>query len=384
MFCSICLIYCRMSIKTKTCENKRDVIVLFDCDYEKNHVLPSGTLFHSKNDFQEKHHIKAALKYENEACLNVSLVKVLSNRVVYVDDWKSVDAFFNNAFFGTKTTTNLRGYSYNSNLKDYLQLFSDITIQRSKKRTLVIYSKSLAQEMVDFLYKLQVENHVDVILVSTYRDNFNYKQFPRHLKFFVLFGRYSDLVSKQIVDVIKNPEFNIYEFNKNLASFEDRSCLENLIFIPVVSWLQFTDEITHISFIAETIFPIRERSYEVLDIQPLLDYKTNKIPYTTTKYFKVFYRHNTSIDELTQAGIFEGRNRNIFILFHQLPLDRNVESVVNHVKNLLKNENQTIVELFVINRENRYYFYADNFWYAFESAKGVEIILNYLVYVGCK
>jgi len=68
-----------------------------------------------------------------------------------------------------------------------------------------------------------------VILVTRYTNVFSIKQVPRLLKFSVVSGVHW----MKLIDVINNPHFNRFEFDRNPPGFKDRSCLRQvkLIFI---------------------------------------------------------------------------------------------------------------------------------------------------------
>jgi len=197
---------CQMRFKLKNkCESKRDVTIAYNSNYE---------------DFNIAHHIiKPLLKYKKEACWNLSLVTwaSLSKQSLKVD-LKSIDTFLNQAIEPYST------YMFHG-LIEYLQLFLD-GAQPARKRTLAIFTTEyLRQNVVDVLYKLQTESNVAVILVylNHYIHDeyfFNLNKFPRHLKFGGAFWAYDDqrIKAKQVVDVIKNPDFNIFKFNKNLPT----------------------------------------------------------------------------------------------------------------------------------------------------------------------
>jgi len=98
-------------------------------------------------------------------------------------------------------------------LKEYLQLFAE---KSTARRTLVLFYYFVGMEDREILYNLQMEKNVDVVIVTMHSYTIDYlKQFPRHLKFTVSSDSESILNSKNLLDVIKNPQFDRFEFEKN-------------------------------------------------------------------------------------------------------------------------------------------------------------------------
>jgi len=115
-------------------------------------------------------------------------------------------------------------------LKEYLEIFNDGI--RWSPQTLVIFDREADIALCDIwdvLYELQTKKCMTVILVTQYTNVFSIKQVPRLLKFSVVSGVHW----MKLIDVIKNPHFNRFEFDRNFPGFKDRSCLiqVKLIFI---------------------------------------------------------------------------------------------------------------------------------------------------------
>ena len=246
---------------------------------------------------------------------------------------KSVDTLFGESRGGTCKRNHV-------DLREYLQLFADDT-QSLSKRTLVIFSaiKYLKDipDILDILYKLQTENNVVVIIVFYgYGYNIiNYSQqfVPRHLTFFVYTGFCTELIGKQIVDVIKNPNFNRFEFGKSLAGFKDRICWENvkgfLASFASIDYLLEKEKVDMAITSVESILPLIYRSdgnitLQILTIDGLYDdkisrfiplHKTDVMKGTERKAFFLFFSGrnlNESADERMLAiGQILGKNKQI-------------------------------------------------------------------------
>jgi len=119
----------------------------------------------------DKDYIKTLITNLKEACVNITLVKLMPYGVVNVNNLNPIDLSF---------------YYF------------------------------VGMEDREILYNLQMEKNVDVVIVTMHSYTINYlKQFPRHLKFTVSSDSESILNSKNLLDVIKNPQFDRFEFEKN-------------------------------------------------------------------------------------------------------------------------------------------------------------------------
>ena len=261
--------------------------------------------------------VKLLLKHKDETCLNLSLVTLLSpDPIRKVDNLTSAERFYAESMPPSKSFPDGR------DLYEFLKLFKD-SIHSPQRRTLVIFfTFKLEQIHLDILDKLQTEDNVVVILVSLIYDISEIKHIPRHLKFFSSHWGNQNLHLKQIVDVIKNPDYNRFTFNKHLTSIKNRSCLEKLKVIPVVSSYNQTDEsdgflIKHL--FNKIILPMKHR--QILTVQPLLDrclieseeMNISNLPFN--KYYESDLGNLTSFSQLEQTGIMNGTQRNIFLLF---------------------------------------------------------------------
>jgi len=225
--------------------------------------------------------------------LNLALVSLASypKSRLEVDNMKSADTFF-----GLYNSD-----SRNVDLKEYLELFADGT-QSSRERTLVIFSgKTLEQDNLNILYKLQTENNVAVILVSFFDDISNLKHFSRHLKFYLFFGLYNELVIEQLVDVIKNPIYDRNEFDKTLPSLKDRRCSEKVIVIPLLL-RQF--EISFWNEIMTATLKSKHHMREIPMVQPFIYWDINN-------FVDLLNKHN----QQNESGIKKGFKKIFFLLF---------------------------------------------------------------------
>jgi len=192
LFSSISTIQSLMRFKLKNqCESKMDVTLVF-------YDLWWGYYGRTKVDY-----IKTLVTNLKEACVNITLVKY----VPYYDVVNVIDLSFEHWL-----SQDIR--YHNGYLREYLQLFAE---KSTTRRTLVLFSYFFGMEYTEMVYNFQMEKNVDVIIARF--DTI--EQFPRHLKFAVTItaaGQVTDygvLNLKNLFDVIKNPKFDRFEFEKN-------------------------------------------------------------------------------------------------------------------------------------------------------------------------
>jgi len=286
-----------MTFKIKNkCDKKRDITLLFDTNSIN---LESGGI-HLINDGLHMHYqiIKQLLIRKEEACLNLALASLSSypKSRLKVYNLRSVDTFFNM----------YHNDLHNVDLKEYLQLYADST-QSPRKRTLVIFNgHTLEQDNLDILNELQTENNITVIFVSLFDDISNLKQFRRHLKFHAYFGYYNEQVIKQLVDVIKNPTFDRFEFDKTLPSLKDnKRCSKQVMVIPVLlNGGKLTLEFFIFNAIMTVVMRIKHHIREIPMVQPLISWDLN--------YFvDLFNKHN----QQNESGIKEGFEKKLYLIF---------------------------------------------------------------------
>ena len=300
----IVVVQSRMRFKIiNRCERKNDVTILLNFHYD----LPTRNKRESKAIFNENHRkiIRTLIKDKDEACLDLSLVTISPVLNKYSFD----------IFSGESITRQLKHRSHDTDLKEYLHFFDDTT-QSQKKTTLAIFTADpLEQDHLDLLYRLQTEKNVAVIIVSLSADISHLEQFPPHLKFYVFYANYHDQVVKQIVDVIKNPNFDRFQFNKQIPNFRDRSCLQNVKNIILVYIEQ--NGYRNSYFIEETVLPKDFFKYYRRDdtdqrILKFFQYSFGGPP-IISKYY-TFKTVEESIKQLTDDGMTEENKQNIFLI----------------------------------------------------------------------
>lgn len=251
---------------------------------------------------------------------------------------------------------------YHTQLKEFLQIYE---IQKEKKRTLVFFiERVLTKDIVDILYRLQNVKKVVVILVSLFQDVFELTQFPRNLKFLSSYGVY-----ELLIDVIKKPTYNRFEFSKNLPSSKDRSCLKNVTVVLVadegVLYGQYPEEFVKIFYLNALI----NHNFEILNVRLLGD--------STTTYDKrihflnkldVDFRNKTSLfDQIKESGVLAGNKTKVFLF---IMLNNNTRaSWVEVMQDVLKINGQSVVDLQITDLK-----YRENFDY----------LSDLLVDAGCK
>ena len=350
--CSVFMVVqCRITFQIKDrCKEKRDVTLLFGYNYDGRRYNFPGIFVDHRNKLKEMHRIvKPLLKYKGESCLNLSLATLASYPMsrAKVHDLKSADTFFGQK---ESSSSDLHGVS----LKEYLHLFVDRTQPPNRKRTLVIFTgEILNQDYLDILHKLQTESHVVIILVSLFSDISSLKQFKPHLKFYALFGEYDDLFFQQLVDVIKNPHFNLHEFDKHLPGFKNKSCLKKAKVIPVVSVNEFSlGQRVYKWMVGNIILPIKYHSGEVFTVQPLFDNFSNNAESHTTrhfmytnKYYELNFDKRTSLAQIKDTGIMKGTERKIFLLIFIKGAPGRWNRRLSIMKKLLETSKQTVGEI---------------------------------------
>jgi len=155
--------------------------------------------------------LKTLFKYDNKECLDLSFVKFSPYRIINVNNSRRVDTLL--GYWVDKPPLFKK---YDEFLYEYLQQFLDKIQSPARRKTLVVFKYSLSANIKDILGKLRKKN-VDVILVSP-GFIFNLPIIPNHLQ---LLNRPSsseplNVIYEQLVDVIKKPEFNRFEFNNYL------------------------------------------------------------------------------------------------------------------------------------------------------------------------
>jgi len=352
---SIVIVHSRMRFKMKTCDNVRDVTFLYDSIVQWDMKFSISRVVHKELCIQ--HIIKSMTKNDNEACLNVSFVASYSSyKIVNIKNLRSVNAFFNYENFDS---VHNGCPDCHTNLKEFLNLFE---IQKEKSRTLVFFSERyLKQDIVDILYRLQSEKNVRIILVSMFADILKLKQFPRHLKFLL-----SHNIFEPLVDVIKNPEFNRFDFQDFSAVINTRrSCLENVTVVLVVSE---SYELILDQFIINSLINLNS---EIFKVHILVNMDTD-IFLNLCRYFvthntgSLFSYSNTLLPGFTKADLLAGVGRKVF-LFTTLSSPRS-----RTIRNKLKNSGEVVVEL--LPRSFHWSYTDDNSLY----------LMDTLVDIGCK
>jgi len=158
----------------------------------------------------------------------------------------------------------------NNGLIEFLQLFLNEVKRESTKRKTLVYFRTgdLEQETVDILNQIQKEKNVNVVLVLSSNSNTVSKNgFPRHLTIYHFYPRQNKAYLKKLVDLIRNTNFNRFEFDKHLSSVKDRVCLKNIKIIIVALDLNMLEEFV-IEFFISTI---KDNIDEIPDIKLLID-----------------------------------------------------------------------------------------------------------------
>lgn len=319
IFISTLIIECRIRIEVKTkCKNSQDITMLMmvEPDPKQFNIL----VLHLK-----------------EPCSNLTLVKLTEHKVITLIVLEPIDTSL-----GYWMDKSQQSNAEEKDLKEYLQVFSNgIQTSRRRKRTLVVFGMSLKQDIVNLLYKLQAENNFKVILVSNgFEDIMSLKQFPRHLKFLTSPDIFSQELQhhrlinlKQLIEVIKNPDFNRFKFEKHLPTFKNRNCLKNVSVIPVIPQeapYQFSLLISNL---------IKDYICDNVTVQPLVNkideyiYNPDTEPRTYSLPFEPLYDY----------GTFDGPRHNIFILFfNKIYLQEN--SKLSSIEQHLKRRRQSVVK----------------------------------------
>lgn len=362
IFCSMILIRCRLRFKMKETTKRNFTILSCKPSLEKtfNNALRMRTT------------VNTFLKDETQ--LNLHLVTVSPYIHVKVDNLQSVDTFL-----GHLQDSN---YDDCADLKEFLQLFGD-----GNPQTLVFIGRHIENDIAELFYRLQEEKNVDVIFVSVYTNIFNLKQFPRHLKFSLFTDIYHDQLSMQLKDVIANPNFNRFEFEKHLPGFKDRSCLTNLQIIPVISSQQFMVDVMYSNFVRKAVESIKYYSQHILNVHPLLDKKLGYSPRPIPKHYILDFG-KTSYAKLRESAVLDGAEPKVFLFLYNMRSRRRAD--MEKMENMIKASNQNketagLVKVFV----QTFYWSVSHggsvtHEYDIEKRKGLDIIMDLLVDVGCQ
>lgn len=369
IFCSIMIVQSRIKFKMKSCDHMRDVTILFDPFIDVSTPAP---VHHYDLYFPMLDVPKIYMLIRKEACLkNVSLVSFQPHAVI--NKLESPGAFLDIKFSHENEL-------HNTHVKEFLQLY-EIQEEEEKVRTLVFISKrTVRQDILDILYRLQTERKVVVIFVSMF-DIGSY-QFPRHLKLLI-----SHNPPKQLVDVITNPSFNLLKFNKYLPTSKDRSCLKNVKFILVAEKMRNIQVVAMLNKL-RYVNSLSNYSPEILNVQVLADSQDRgdfQMKSVLLSIHRVDFK-NLSFAQLNKTGIFKGNERKIFLFLDISGQQVNDPDIV-HMKNLLKDNDKIVVELFIKKLKFRFgggNSYDKNHWYDYDSEEGVFKALDHLVDAGCK
>jgi len=372
---SIVNVCSRTRFKMKTCDNMRDVTFLYD--NIRQLYFPASLLWVVHQGLYIQHIIKSMTKNDNEACLNVSLVKSRSPyKIVNINNLHSVDAFFDNE--DTIESILKECPDCHTNMKEFLNLFE---IQQEKSRTLVFFSeRHLEQDIVDTLYRLQSEKNVQIILVSIIPDIFKFKQFPRHMKFLL-----TNHIFEPLVDVIKNPEFNRFEVQDFSANINTRrSCLENvtIVLVPSNEFELYLNQLI--------INSIINLNSEILKVHVLVDIYMNLFQFfydslSTFSTSSLFSFSHALLSGITKAGLLAGMERKVFLFITH----SDQPSSIRTIKNKLKNSGEVVVEVFpncFSEFMKRRYHNGDTatYQYDYNLEKDLLNLFDTVVDVGCK
>jgi len=140
VLCSILIVRGRIRSKMKTCEQKREVTVLFDALAKMD---DGGFLEISTVEEERSNVIKTLRRHENKACFKLSIVNVRLSSPIKKND---------NKFGDGDSQTSYIDDNYNDDFKEILQNY-EIEQSDSKRRTLVFFSnRLLKQDVIDILY----------------------------------------------------------------------------------------------------------------------------------------------------------------------------------------------------------------------------------------
>jgi len=308
------------------------------------------------NQYGMENQFKTIVTNLKEACVNITLVKLELYGIV--NNLNPIELSFGHwlsqfVLFHDRT-----------HLKEYLQLFAKEFTK--KRRTLVVFNYYFDRHEIEILYNLQMENNVDVIIVSISDRILNLEQFPRHLK---ILTHYSPYNLKGLIDVIRNPLYNRFEFEKNLASFKNRSCLKNVKIIMI----SYSNPYTNYNILQF----IKYYNQENLDGGVLDDV-----------YFK------NTFTQLSETDIMKGSKQKLFICYYRLPDKTYHEKNNNKTRNMetsLKNNKQRVVtlqqgKLYPNEHEIEWIFriHGNNHEYDIRTKEGIEFLMDLLVDAGCK
>jgi len=318
ILCSVLMVQSRIRFKmTKTCEHKRDVtfILLSSIYYSRHEIRPI---------------IQRLLKYKDEACLNLSMVVPNKLEPENVNTLKSFDKLF---ILLKEEWPNILC----RNLKDYLQLFLSDKIHKSPQ-TLVVFGDTSTHDhcdILDILYELQTGKNVAVILLSEFFGVFHLKQdFSRLLKF----SRRDVDHETKLINVIKNPNFDRFQFQKNLPEFKDRSCLQNAKLILVYSFVE--SQLLQL-FVDYGVEEMKHYNKEALDVHLLSDVE---LKYSLNRHNNLYYISNygnMSYTDLMETGLLEGPKQKIFLFLSSASSPDSPDSGLMKMEELLKDNNQT-------------------------------------------
>ena len=332
-----------------------------------------------------KKYYKVLLRYKEQACSNFTLVKLSSSMVKVQYPIKPIDESLGHWM---DSDTNSDIYA----LKEYLELFVD-KWQSANRRTLVLFNwyVNIPKGIVDILLKLQNEQNVDVILVSPIPRLLELEQFPRHRKFLTIFDKdfkHALMDANHLIDVIKNPDFNRFEFENALPNSKDRHCLENVKVFPIFSKTHrcFCDFINTVKFIVL----MKDYNKKILitpleDIATLTNWHSSNSYY---EYYKLDFNKATFID-LIKSGVLQGPKKKVFLLFFKVSIFHSTvpDKRIARLQRLLRYGNQTIRIFFIYqDRFGNFIFREENDIrrYDLRTKDGLEFMMDQLVEAGCK
>ena len=366
-WCSILAIECRVKFKTKACEKLRDVTFLYDCTFIKQ-VGDEFEIYFIEH--WEYLNVGEMTKYGNEECFNVTFVNIISNI-----NWKELDFMnmYNRWWWNPANRTDPH-----TRLKESLQLYE---IETKTPRTLVFFSgRPLRNDIVDILYRLQDAKNTTVILASFYTDIFQLNQIPRHRRFMRAYS------NKPLIDVIKNPNFDRFEFSNHLPSIkEDRSCLKSLTVILMIS-INNTNSFNWMQSVARQaiiVNSLNNYNHEITVRKVIIMSNSNgESPlyiYSFLNNFQINFTNISSLDQINETGILSGNNKKIFLFFDDF-LQHDNRGIMN-IKSILKNNRQVVIET---SKKDIYKEWYNKGLSDFSDMDGEDNLFDLLVNAVCK
>jgi len=181
---------------------------------------------------------KELTKYDFERCFNTSLFLVKMHGIDEIKSYSEESEALYTAVDDKVISEDWYSSIENDYWKNLSRMLDDLVRRKKGKRqeTFVFFLRYFPETFLDKLYELQYKSHIDVVVVfhdsvfssfvnddvSSY-GNGRFEKLPHVIASSV----YHNNLRKSLLDAIRNPKMNWFDFIRNVESSTNTSCLKN-------------------------------------------------------------------------------------------------------------------------------------------------------------